>query len=90
MKKTSSSSSVGRKPRRKKAAAKALPKTKAFNGKNYKKSSCGATKTAAKKTADNARKRGKLARVVKDPKTGKHCVYVRGAARKTSTARRRK
>lgn len=88
MKKKSSSSSVGRKPRRKKAAAKALPKTKAFNGKNYKKSSCGSTKTAANKTASNARKKGKLARVIKDPKTGKHCVYVRGAARKASTRRK--
>ncbi|MEO1626490.1 MAG: hypothetical protein AAFV25_15140 [Bacteroidota bacterium] len=63
--------------RRKKSTAKPLPQTKKFNGKNYKKDSCSTTKTNAKKTAKGLREKGKLARVVKDPKTKKHCVYTR-------------
>lgn len=63
------------------AAIKGLPKTKKFGGKTYTKSTCGKTKTAAKATAKRVRKSGKNARVVKDPKTGRHCVFTRGRAK---------
>lgn len=58
-----------------------LPKTKKFGGKTYTKSSCSKLKSAAKKTADNIRSRGKNARVVKNP-AGGYCIYTRGASRK--------
>jgi len=62
---------------KKKSTAKALPAKKKFGVKVYTKSSCGKTKAQANATAANIRKKGGLARVVKDKKTGKHCVYKR-------------
>lgn len=64
-------------PTAKKSTKKPLPKRKVFNGKGYQKSSCSSTKGGAKKTAEAARKKGYKARVLKDPVTGKHCVFVR-------------
>ena len=67
---------AGAKKSRKKAG---LTATKKFAGKTYKKSSCSRLKSAADKTAKNARAKGKAARVVKNPNGG-YCVYTRGRA----------
>jgi len=63
-------------PARKKSTATAT-KTKVLSGKKYTHVACSTTKTGAKKLADTARAKGKLARVVAVGKS--HCVYVRGA-----------
>lgn len=65
-----------KRPGRKKSTATAT-KTKVLSGKTYKHVACSSTKTGAKKLADTARAKGKLARVVAVGKS--HCVYVRGA-----------
>jgi hypothetical protein len=64
---------------RKKKAATTATLTKKFGGKNYSKSSCHDTQSAAKKAAVSARANGKNARVVKAD--GKTCVYTRAAGR---------
>ena len=63
-----------------KKTIKGLPQRKKFGDKNYTKKSCGKNKTDAKKAAEKFRKegKGKLARVVQDPATGKWCLYTRG------------
>lgn len=76
-KSTSRSKASGSRAKKSGVKASAAPKaTRTFGGVRFSKNSCGKTKTAAKKTADNLRAKGKKARVVKT-KVG-YCVYTRG------------
>ena len=60
--------------------AKALPKTKKFEGKQYKKSTCSKSKAEARKKAKAHRAKGtkKYARVAYDSTKKTYCVYTRG------------
>lgn len=60
---------------RKAAKKKALPASKNFGGRTYKKSSCTRLKSDAKKKAEGLRGKGKCARVLKNP-TGGYCVFT--------------
>ena len=75
------------------AAAKPLGKTmkvKMSNGKakTYTKQVCGKNKTEAKSAVKKQREAGKLARMKKDPTTGKFCVFTAKKAGATAKKKR--
>lgn len=67
-------------PRKKRKASVSGTAIKSYKsgGRTYKKESCSATKTAAKKKQKSMHNNGKTAQVKKDPGTGKWCVYSAG------------
>lgn len=64
--------------KRKTASVKGLPQRKKYGDKTYSKSTCSQSKADATKKAKahRASGKGKLARIAKDPKTGKYCVFT--------------
>ncbi len=76
-------------------SAKPLGKTlkiKMSNGKNktYTKKVCGKTKADATSAVKKVRNAGSLARLKKDPTTGKYCVFVAKASRPAAKKNARK
>ncbi len=74
------------------AKAKPLGKTlkiKMSNGKNktYTKKVCGKGKTEATSAVKKERAAGKLARMKKDPVTGKYCVFTAKSSAKKAPAK---
>ncbi len=70
---------------RKSSASKGPKKTIKISGSTYRHKQCSRKKTDAKKAADNQRKKGRTARVVKNG--NQYCVYV-GPMRKKSRKKR--